>query len=85
MEGIELKEFSKDELARCNGKNGAPAYIAYRGDVYDVSTSFIWKNGNHEVVHSAGMDLTDSMEQAPHSADLLEKFPLVGTLQTKDA
>jgi len=63
-----------------NGKNGAPAFIAYKGKVYDLSSSFLWRNGNHQVIHIAGVDLTDSLEQAPHGADLLEKFPVVGTL-----
>jgi predicted heme/steroid binding protein len=75
-----LKEFSSEELRRYNGKNGAPAYIAYEGKVYDVSGSFLWKDGNHEVLHNAGMDLTEVMKDAPHSANVLEKFPLVGTL-----
>jgi len=63
-----------------NGKNGAPAFIAYKGKVYDLSCSFLWRNGNHQVIHIAGVDLADSLEQAPHGADLLEKFPVVGTL-----
>jgi len=77
---IRMKRFSKKELAQYNGKNGAPAYIAYKGKVYDVSSSFLWKNGNHQVLHNAGKDLTDSLEEAPHGVDLLERFPVVGTL-----
>jgi predicted heme/steroid binding protein len=79
-----MKEFSREELARYNGKNGTPAYAAYKGRVYDVSASFLWKNGSHQVVHNAGLDLTDAMEQAPHGQDVLEKFPLVGTLRGAD-
>jgi predicted heme/steroid binding protein len=79
-----LKEFSSEELARYNGKKGSPAYIAYKGKVYDVTSSFLWRNGSHAVLHSAGVDLTDALEQAPHSADFLERFPVVGMLQTKD-
>jgi len=75
-----MKSFSKEELARYNGKNGAPAYIAYKGKVYDASNSFQWKNGRHQVVHNAGEDLTDALEQAPHGADMLERLPTVGTL-----
>lgn len=48
--------------------------------MYDVSSSFLWKNGNHQVLHNAGKDLTDSLEEAPHGVDLLERFPVVGTL-----
>ena len=80
-----MKEFSKEELALCNGKNGSPAYIAYNGKVYDVSGSFLWKDGNHQVFHVAGADLTDAVEQAPHGGDLLEKFPVVGILRTSQA
>ncbi|MFW6102245.1 MAG: cytochrome b5 domain-containing protein [Chloroflexota bacterium] len=76
-----MKSFSKEELARCNGKNGAPAYIAYKGKVYDASNSFQWRNGRHQVLHNAGEDLTDSLEQAPHSAELLERLPVIGILR----
>jgi predicted heme/steroid binding protein len=79
-----MKEFSKEELAQYNGKNGTPAYAAYKGKVYDVSASFLWKDGSHQVLHNAGLDLTDAMEQAPHGGDVLEKFPLVGTLRGAD-
>lgn len=75
-----MKRSSKEELARYNGKNGAPAYIAYKGKVYDVSASFIWRNGRHQVLHNAGEDLTDSLEQAPHGVEMLERFPVIGTL-----
>ena len=73
-----MKEYSKEELARYDGKNGNPAYVAYKGKVYDVSASFLWKDGTHQVLHSAGVDLTDALEQAPHDGDVLEKFPIVG-------
>jgi predicted heme/steroid binding protein len=76
-----MKSFSKEELARYNGKNGAPAYIAYKGKVYDASNSFQWRNGRHQVVHNAGEDLTDSLEQAPHGVDMLERLPVIGILR----
>jgi predicted heme/steroid binding protein len=76
-----MKEFSKEELARYDGKNGRPAYAAYKGKVYDLSGSFLWHDGSHQVLHDAGVDLTDAMEQAPHGGDVLEKFPLVGRLR----
>jgi len=75
-----MKDFGREELARYNGKNGAPAYIAYKGKVYDASDSFQWKNGRHQVAHNAGRDLADALEQAPHGADMLERLPMVGTL-----
>ena len=47
-----MKEFSKEELARYDGKNGRPAYVAYKGKVYDLSDSFLWNDGNHQVLHT---------------------------------
>ncbi|MEA1872599.1 MAG: cytochrome b5 domain-containing protein [Chloroflexota bacterium] len=75
-----MKRFSRTELARYNGKDGAPAYIAHKEKVYDASNSFQWKNGRHQVLHNAGEDLTDSLEQAPHGVEMLERLPVIGTL-----
>lgn len=75
-----MKAFTKEELRRYNGKNGAPAYVACRGMVYDVSNSSLWRNGRHQILHYAGQDLTEALEQAPHGIEMLEKFPLVGRL-----
>lgn len=75
-----MKEFTEEELAQYNGKNGNPVYVVYKGKVYDVSASFLWKDGIHQVLHRAGVDLTDALEQAPHGGDVLEKFPVVGVL-----
>ena len=76
-----MKVFTAKDLAKYNGKNGKPAYVAYKGKVYDVTNSFLWKDGRHQVLHSAGTDLTHEIEQAPHSGDTLAKFPVVGILQ----
>ena len=78
-----MRTFTREELSRYNGKNGTPAYIAFKGKVYDVSGSFLWRDGSHQVMHHAGEDLTDSLDQAPHGAELLERFPIVGTLEEK--
>jgi predicted heme/steroid binding protein len=75
-----MRTFSREELARCNGQDGTPAYIAYDGKVYDVSHSFLWQKGRHQVRHPAGVDYTGGLAQAPHGADLLERLPVVGTL-----
>ena len=75
-----VRKFTREELARYQGRNGAPAYVAYKGKVYDVSNSFLWKGGSHQVLHRAGCDLTDALGQAPHGPELLEKFPVVGRL-----
>ena len=75
-----VKEFTEKELAQYDGKRGNPAYVAYKGKVYNVSDSFLWKNGEHQVFHNAGVDLTNELDQAPHGTDVLEKFPVVGIL-----
>lgn len=75
-----MKSFSRKELARYNGKDGALAYIAYKGKVYDASDSFLWQNGRHQASHNAGEDLTDSLEQAPHGEEMLERLPTIGIL-----
>jgi predicted heme/steroid binding protein len=76
-----LKEFTPGELAQYNGKNGAKAYVAYQGKVYDVSNSNLWINGDHRGQHSAGKDLTAEMGEAKHSAGVIKGFPVVGTLK----
>jgi len=78
--GMQDKLFTKEELFRCDGKDGAPAFVAFRERIYDVSQSFHWKNGRHQAMHSDGEDLTHSLDQAPHGEDLLERVPMVGTL-----
>jgi predicted heme/steroid binding protein len=77
---VPKRRFTQRELGRYNGRDGAPAFIAYEGKVYDVSRSFLWQNGRHQAVHAAGCDLTGRLHEAPHDADLLERFPVVGTL-----
>ncbi len=76
-----MKEFSVEELARYDGQNGNPAYVAYRGDVYDVSNSKLWRNGRHMNRHHAGSDLTTDIQAAPHEPDILNRCPKVGTVK----
>jgi predicted heme/steroid binding protein len=79
-----MKIFTVKDLAQYNGKNGKPTYVAYKGKVYDVTNSFLWKDGRHQVLHNAGTDLTTAIEQAPHSGDVLAKYRVVGVLQEAD-
>ena len=74
-----MKVFTLEELKKYDGTNGT-AYVAYAGKVYDVSKSYQWKKGVHQIRHYAGRDLTGALKQAPHTPDLLSKFPVVGTL-----
>ena len=76
-----MREFTLGELARHHGREGALAYVAYEGRVYDVSASFLWQAGRHQAMHEAGVDLTAGFDRAPHSPELLERFPVVGVLR----
>lgn len=74
------RRISRRELERCDGKHGRPVFVAYRGVVYDLSGSFLWRTGKHQVTHSAGADLTAELVLAPHGPELLQRFPVVGLL-----
>jgi predicted heme/steroid binding protein len=76
-----MKEFTKEEISKCNGKGGMPTYIAYQGKVYDISGSSLWEGGEHQGMHASGEDLTQEMPDAPHDVEVLERFPVVGTLK----
>jgi predicted heme/steroid binding protein len=71
------KLFTLTELAKYNGKNGQPSYIAVDGVVYDVSTLFI--NGTHRGC-SAGQDVT-SQFYSYHIKSILSGYTIVGSLQ----
>ncbi len=81
--GNVLNVFTTEELAKYNGKDGQPAYVAYEGNVYDVSNVKEWKTGTHQGKYEAGKDYTDVLNNvAPHPASfLLEKGVLVGILK----
>lgn len=71
------KIFTVAELAKYNGKNGTPAYVAIDGNVYDLSSTF--KEGKH-YSHLAGTDLTQAF-YSEHAKSILNRFPIVGILQ----
>ncbi len=75
------KAFSRDELARHNGKDQSTVYVGYQGKVYDVSESRPWKTGTHMKRHPSGTDLTDEIGGAPHGPEVFERVPQVGTLK----
>ena len=80
-----MQEFDIAELEKYDGKEGRPIYIAYKGKVYDVSDSKLWRNGLHMKRHLAGSDLTVDIQGAPHEPDVLERYPQVGTLKKEVA
>ncbi len=76
----QLRSFTAEDLARFNGKDGSPAYIAYEGRVFDVTASRLWRGGLHMRLHIAGRDLTREMPAAPHDLSVLDRFPQIGVL-----
>ncbi|HEU24024.1 MAG: cytochrome b5 [Mesoaciditoga sp.] len=77
-----MEEFDEKSLARYNGKDEKRIYIAYKGKVYDVTESKLWKTGTHMNRHFAGKDLTDELPAAPHGEEVFSKFKIVGTYKT---
>ena len=76
----EEKEFTLEELAEFNGKDGNKAYIAVDGIVYDVTDVPPWKGGDHNG-YEAGKDLTEEIKtKSPHGVGKLEGVPVVGKL-----
>ncbi|MGD0645888.1 MAG: cytochrome b5 domain-containing protein [Candidatus Bathyarchaeia archaeon] len=73
------RKFTLDELRQFDGKNGRPTYVGYKGKVYDVSDSDQWIDGDH-MGHTAGQDLTEEMDIAPHADNVMEKMKAVGVL-----
>ena len=80
----EKRRFKAAELKEFDGNDGRLAYSAFMGKVYDVSSSPLWKEGKHVGRHSAGLDLTESMMNAPHGKKVFAKFQIVGELIHKE-
>jgi len=79
LEG-ELRKFTLEELKQYDGRDGRPAYMTYKGKVYDVTESFLWINGDHQGQHEAGKDITNEMQFAPHGEEMLERVKLIGVV-----
>jgi predicted heme/steroid binding protein/uncharacterized membrane protein len=69
-----------DDLQHFDGVENRPSYFAYKGKVYDVCLSKVWKGGSHFKKHHAGDDLTDILKTAPHGEDKILKMPVVAEL-----
>ncbi len=76
----ELTLISKAQLALRNGQDKDQVWIAYQGNVYDVTSSGLWLTGKH-YEHWAGQDLTDELKDAPHTEKVFEKFKIIGILK----
>lgn len=76
-----MKTFDEAELKNYDGSNPAnPIYIAYKGKVYDVTTSPLFIDGMH-FEHYAGCDLTEYMADAPHGDEVMGEHTVVGEFE----
>jgi len=74
----EEKVFNQAELAKFDGQNGQPAYVAIAGVVYDVSGVEAWAGGKHHG-NLAGQELTSVIDgRSPHGRKVLKNLPVVG-------
>jgi predicted heme/steroid binding protein len=75
-----VKMFTPEELAKCNGQNGNPAYVAVDGIVYDVTNVKAWAGGKHHGV-TPGADVTTIIKKkSPHGTKVLKNLKTVGKL-----
>ena len=75
-----LPEYTLQQLALRNGQDREEVWVAYQGVIYDVKKSRLWRNGNH-YEHWAGQDLTEELADAPHNANVFDKFEAVGLVK----
>jgi predicted heme/steroid binding protein len=75
-----LLEITLTELAKYNGTNGMPAYVAVDGIIYDETSIDSWKGGKHEG-YRAGKDITKEIKKiSPHGTSVLKKRKVVGKI-----
>lgn len=74
-----LNSYTRSQLALRNGQDRPEIWVAFRGYIYDMTNSKLWKNGKH-YEHWAGQDLTSELADAPHSEKVFEKFTPIGLL-----
>ncbi len=75
-----MKIFTRSQLSLRNGQDKEEIWVSYKGIIYDLGSSRLWKNGTH-YEHWAGQDLTDELKDAPHTEKVFEKFEPVGKLK----
>lgn len=76
----DLPSISRTQLSLRNGQDKPQVWIAYKGVVYDVSGSRLWREGKH-YEHWAGQDLTHELPDAPHTDEVFARFTAIGRLE----
>ncbi len=80
--GSDLPLITARDLALRNGSDREEIWVAYKGLVYDVSGSRLWRTGLHYGLHWAGQDLTKELADAPHTDQVFARFRVVGKLES---
>jgi predicted heme/steroid binding protein len=75
-----MLEYSRQQLALRNGQDKPEIWVAYNGLIYDVSESRLWRDGKH-YEHWAGQDLTEELQDAPHTEEVFNKFKVIARLK----
>ena len=75
----DLPYFSEQQLALRNGRDMEQVWVAYKGKIYDVTHSRLWKTGIH-YEHWSGQDLTHEFPDAPHTDQVFSRFKQIGIL-----
>lgn len=75
-----IASYTIRQLALRNGQDRPEIWIAYKGVIYDVTTSRLWRRGTH-YEHWAGQDLTSELPDAPHTDKVFERFGVIGILE----
>lgn len=76
---MEIPSYTRQQLALRNGQDREEIWVAFKKNIYDVSSSRLWEKGQH-YEHWAGQDLTDELKDAPHTEKVFEKFEIIGKL-----
>jgi predicted heme/steroid binding protein len=73
------RDLTLQDLAKFNGKDGNPAYVAVDGVVYDVTNSAAWAAATHFGM-TTGKDLTKEFTSCHAGQNILNKLKVVGKL-----
>ena len=79
MSSENLTGYTLVQLSLRNGGERDEVWVAFKGIIYDVSLSRLWRKGQH-YEHWAGQDLTHELKDAPHTAKVFDKFKIVGKI-----
>jgi predicted heme/steroid binding protein/uncharacterized membrane protein len=80
-----MDEYVREDLENHDGKEGRSAFAAVDGKIYDLSSSGLWKDGEHMGQHSAGQDLSEAIVGAPHGKEVLDRVEQIGVLKAEAA